>query len=116
VLRYVPNATARGFELDETIFALTSRNLALLDLKIELIQGDYRELVRKRPFPPDHHVVVCLGPPWGDALTVSGGLDLGRTRPPVARSSTISDAYIPTALSSTSSRHMSAWYRNRSLR
>ena len=54
--------------MDETVFALTSRNLALPDLKIELIQGDYRELVRKRPFPPDHHAVVCLGPPWGDAL------------------------------------------------
>ena len=30
VLRHVPNATVRGFELDETVFALTSRNLALL--------------------------------------------------------------------------------------
>jgi hypothetical protein len=29
VLRHVPNATARGFELDETVFALTSRNLTL---------------------------------------------------------------------------------------
>jgi hypothetical protein len=27
VLRHVPNATALGFELDETVFALTSRNL-----------------------------------------------------------------------------------------
>ena len=28
--------------------------------------------------------MVFLGPPWGDALTASAGLDLGRTRPPVA--------------------------------
>ena len=83
VLRHVPNATARGFELDETVFALTARNLSLLDRRIELIQGDYRQLVGKRPFPPDHHLVVFLGPPWGDALTASAGLDLGRTRPPV---------------------------------
>jgi hypothetical protein len=48
-----------------------------------LIQGDYRQLVGKRPFPPDHHLVVFLGPPWGDALTASAGLDLSRTRPPV---------------------------------
>jgi hypothetical protein len=85
VLRHVPNATARGFELDEAVFALTSRNLTRLDVdrRIELIQGDYRQLVGKRPFAPDHHLVVCLGPPWGDALTTSAGLDLGRTRPPV---------------------------------
>ena len=49
-----------------------------------MIQADYRQLVGKRPFPPDHHLVVFLGPPWGDALTASAGLDLGRTRPPVA--------------------------------
>ena len=85
VLRHVPNATARGYELDETVFALTSRNLALLSLdrQFQLIQGDYRQLISKHMFPPDHHLVVCLGPPWGDALTPSAGLDLGRTRPPV---------------------------------
>lgn len=83
VLRHVPDATARGFELDETVFTLTSRNLALLDVRIELIQGDYHQLVRERPFPADHHLVVLLGPPWGDALTASSGLDLGRTYPPV---------------------------------
>jgi hypothetical protein len=83
VLRHVPNATARGFELDETVFALTSRNLALLDRSIELLQGNYRQLVSERPFPSDHHLVVCLGPPWGDALTASAGLDLARTKPPV---------------------------------
>jgi hypothetical protein len=85
VLRHVPNATARGFELDETVFVLTSRNLTLLglDRQIELIQGDYRRLISKHVFPPDDHLVVCLGPPWGDALTTSTGLDVGRTRPPV---------------------------------
>ena len=83
VLRHVPNATARGFELDEAVFALTSRNLTLMDRPIELIHGDYHQLVSERPFPPDHYLVICLGPPWGDALTVSRGLDLARTKPPV---------------------------------
>jgi hypothetical protein len=85
VLRHVPNATARGFEFDETVFALSSRNLTLLGLdgQIELIRGDYRQLIKKHTFPSDHHLVVCLGPPWADALTASAGLDLGRTRPPV---------------------------------
>src|SRR5215831_3097576 len=58
LLRHVPNATARGFELDETVFALTSRNLALVDRPIELIQGDYRQLVGQRTFPRDHYLVV----------------------------------------------------------
>jgi RNA cap guanine-N2 methyltransferase len=85
LLRHVPNATARGFEVDETVLALTSRNLTLLDLdrQIDLSQGDYRQLINRRPFPSGHHLVVFLGPPWGDALTASAGLDLGRTRPPV---------------------------------
>src|SRR5215831_9269742 len=101
VLRHVPNATARGFELDETVFALTLRNLTLLDVRIELMQGDYRRLIRNRPFPVDHHLVVFVGPPWGDALTASGGLDLGRTHPPVGETSMISNAYIPITPSST---------------
>ena len=85
VLRHVPNATARGFELDDTVFALTSRNLTLLglDRQIEVVQGDYRRLIGQRAFPPGHHLVVFLAPPWADALTPSAGLDLGRTRPPV---------------------------------
>jgi hypothetical protein len=84
IMRHVPNATALGFELDEAVFALTSHNLTLLDRPIELIRGDYRKLVGRRRFPPDHRLVICLGPPWGDALTASDGLDLGRTYPPIA--------------------------------
>jgi len=84
VLRQVPNATGLGFELDKSVFTLTSRNLALLTLPIELVEGDYRELLGRRRFPPDHCLVVCLGPPWGDALTAAEGLDLGRTYPPIA--------------------------------
>jgi hypothetical protein len=84
VLRNVPNATALGFELDEGVFALTSRNLSLLNQRIELIHGDYRTLLGQRRFPGNHYLVVCLGPPWGNALTVENGLDLARTYPPIA--------------------------------
>ena len=83
VLRHLPSASGLGFELDERVFTLTSRNLSLLGLPIELLQGDYRQLLGERRFPPDHHLVVCLGPPWGDALRASDGLDLGGTYPPV---------------------------------
>jgi len=84
VLRHVPNATGLGFELDGRVFALTSGNLALLDTPIELMLGDYRELLGQRRFPASHYLVICLGPPWGDALTAAQGLDLGRTYPPIA--------------------------------
>ena len=83
VLRNVPNATAIGFEMDEGVCELTSRNLALLDLPIKLIRGDYRTLIGERRFSDDHYLLVCLGPPWGDALTAESGLDLGRTYPPI---------------------------------
>ena len=49
VLRHVPNATARGFELDETVFALTSRNLVLL---FSLVKIDPGPAVR---FSDDRH-------------------------------------------------------------
>ena len=84
VLRHVPTATARGFELDPTVFALTSRNLALLDRPIERIEGNYREQFERHRFAAHHHLVVFLAPPWADALDATTGLDLGRTRPPIA--------------------------------
>ena len=83
VLRHVPNAKARGFEQDSTVFKLTSDDLSLLDFPIELIQGDYREQIGKNRFPRTHHLVAFLGPPWADGLDPVHGLDLSRTRPPI---------------------------------
>ena len=82
ILRHVRNAQGIGFELDGTIFDMTRRNLALLDMPIELIQGDYRSLLGTHRFPADHHIVAFLAPPWGDALSETG-LDLRRTKPPI---------------------------------
>ena len=31
-----------------------------------------------------HRIVAFLAPPWADALSTEAGLDLGRTKPPVA--------------------------------
>jgi hypothetical protein len=84
LLLSLPNAKGRGFELDPTIFRLTLSNLALLDHPIELIQGDYRELLDRYKFPKDHYLVVFLAPPWADALDSVSGLDFARTRPPIA--------------------------------
>src|SRR5262249_19089786 len=78
-------AEGLGFELDPTIFAMTMRNLPLLDRRIELIEGDYRKLLAKHRVPGDRLVVAFLAPPWGDALSTAHGLDLRRTKPPVVQ-------------------------------
>src|SRR5216684_194809 len=63
---------------------MTKRNLVSLDIDIELVNGDYRSLVSSRRFPLDHFIVVCVAPPWGDALSEITGFDLRRTEPPIA--------------------------------
>ena len=99
----------RGFELDPTIFRLTLSNSALLDHPIELIQGNYRELLDRYKFPKDHYLVVFLAPPWTDALDSVSGLDFARTRPPIAEIVADVERVYP----SNGSRRMSNWCRNR---
>ncbi len=81
--RSVPGAQAIACERDETIFAITRRNLRLVDQEIRLIRGDYRSLLGEFVFPADHVLIVFVAPPWGDALDPTTGLDLRRTTPPV---------------------------------
>ena len=50
---------------------------------IELIHGDYKSLLATRRLPAEQLIVAFLAPPWGDALSATTGLDLGRTRPPI---------------------------------
>jgi hypothetical protein len=83
ILRQVSGAKGLGFEVENTIFDMTRRNIASLETRIELINGDYRSLLGTHRFPADHFVVAFLAPPWGDALSPATGLDLRRTKPPV---------------------------------
>jgi hypothetical protein len=84
ILRCVRNSKGIACELDRTIFEMTKRNLASLDIDIELVNCDYRYLLNSHRFPSDHFIVVYVAPPWGDALNEVTGLDLRRTEPPVA--------------------------------
>ncbi len=84
ILRYLPGAKGIGFEFDPVIFDMSSRNITSLGAPIRLFNGDYRTLLATHRFPEDHRLVVFIAPPWGDALTVERGLDLGQTKPPVA--------------------------------
>jgi hypothetical protein len=83
IVRHLPGARGIGFEAEPTVFDLTTRNIAHLKAPIELVQGNYRDLMSSTKHGADHRVVVFLAPPWGDALQPSSGLHLDRTNPPI---------------------------------
>src|SRR5215218_3554113 len=84
ILRHLPGAEGIGFEAERAIFEMTTRNIASLGAPIRLLHGDYRTLLGKHRVPAGHRVVAFLAPPWADALGRDSGLDLGRTKPPIA--------------------------------
>jgi hypothetical protein len=81
--RHLEARRAVGFEADAGVFALTRRNLELLQLPIEYIQVDYVHGLAHVSVSSDDLVVAVIAPPWGGALTRDHGLDLRRTSPPV---------------------------------
>jgi hypothetical protein len=83
ILRHLPGADVLGFEFEQAIFEMTTRNIASLAAPIRLLHGDYRTLLGRHRFPADHRIVAFLAPPWADALKADTGFDLGRTKPPV---------------------------------
>jgi hypothetical protein len=84
ILRHLPGTQGLGFEYEQSIVDMTRHNLAALATPIRLVHGDYRTLLGQHRFAPDHRIVAFLAPPWADALNAETGLDLGRTRPPIA--------------------------------
>ena len=84
ILRHLPAAEGLGFEFEQTIFDMTTKNIALLGASIRLLNGDFRVLLAEHGFPPTHYIVAFLAPPWADALSAETGLDLYRTKPPIA--------------------------------
>jgi len=75
---------AVGFELDDTVFALSERNLALAGVDLELIHDGYRPGLDALGEPDEDLLIVFVAPPWGRALDDRSQLDLRRTQPPVA--------------------------------
>ncbi len=84
ILRRLPGARGVGFELEERVFALTHRNLAIVSSPIELVHTDYAAGLGDVTPPTDGSLIVFVAPPWGDALDPTSGLDLRLTMPPVA--------------------------------
>jgi 16S rRNA G966 N2-methylase RsmD len=83
MLRHLPGARGFGFEQDRRVFQLTSRNLATLNLSIEVANRDYSAGLSSLTIAPDQLLIAFIAPPWGDALNKSTGLDLCRTTPPI---------------------------------
>ena len=83
ILRHLPAAHGVGFEQDQTLFQLTSRNLATLNLSIDVANRDYRAGLSNLTIAPDQLLIAFIAPQWGDALNKSTGLDRRRTTPPI---------------------------------
>jgi hypothetical protein len=83
ILRHLPAAKGIGFEIQQAVFDLTTRNIAQLNAPIDLVLGNYKDHLASRRHPPDHLIVAFLAPPWGDALHPVTGLHLDRTKPPI---------------------------------
>ena len=83
ILRHVPNSEGVAFELDPQAYELSKRNIAHLDRKIDLTQGNYEALMADRQVARDASVIVFVAPPWGAALDETNGLDLRATQPPI---------------------------------
>jgi hypothetical protein len=82
--RYLSVDRGLGFELDPAVFALTHQSFSILGLPIEVLNLDYRAAIAELTPDGDQLVVAFVAPPWGDALDPVSGLDLRRTRPPIA--------------------------------
>jgi hypothetical protein len=83
MLRHLPGAHGLGLEQDPMVFQLTSRNLAILNLSIEVSNCDYKTGLSALTMAQDQLLIAFIAPPWGDALNKSTGLDLHRTTPPI---------------------------------
>jgi hypothetical protein len=83
LLRHLPGTRGIGFELDAGVFRLTQQNVATLALPIEVRNVDYVSGLGELTVVSDEELIAFIAPPWGDALSMTSGLDLRRTIPPV---------------------------------
>jgi hypothetical protein len=83
ILRHLPQAQGLGYELDQAVYQLTERNLSILGLPLEVVNADYVEALPELSVPDGQLLIAFIAPPWGTALSVSDGLDLRITTPPV---------------------------------
>ena len=83
IVRHLPGSKGIGFEIQQSVFDLTSRNVAHLNVPVDLVFGSYKNCLASHRHPADHLIVAFLAPPWADALHPLAGLHLDRTKPPI---------------------------------
>lgn len=84
LLRHLPGARGVGFESDLGVFQLTRKNIAALELPIEVLNLDYLSGLNGVSVASGELLTTFIAPPWGNALDGDSGLDLRRTTPSVA--------------------------------
>jgi Conserved hypothetical protein 95 len=84
IKRHAGARRAIGFELDDAVFELARKNIAIMGLGVDLRHDSYQHGLRALGRPGEDLLVVFVAPPWGRALSEASGLDLRRTQPPVA--------------------------------
>jgi hypothetical protein len=84
LLRHLPNARGVGFESDAGVFRLTRQNMAALGLSIDVMNADYLSGLTRVSVGREELLIAFIAPPWGDGFGGAAGLDLRRTKPPVA--------------------------------
>jgi hypothetical protein len=84
LLRHLPNARGVGFESDAGVFRLARQNMAALGLSIDVMNADYLSGLTRVSVAREELLIAFIAPPWGDGFGGASGLDLRRTKPPVA--------------------------------
>lgn len=84
IKRHASGRRGVGFELDDAVFEVSRRNLAIVGLDVALSHEGHETGLTGLSIPADQLLIVFVAPPWGDALSEVSGLDLHRTEPPVA--------------------------------
>jgi hypothetical protein len=72
-----------GVEVDEDVFGLSRQNLSILRLLLEIVHADYVTALRDLSLPAEELLITFIAPSWGNALSLSDGLDPRRTAPAV---------------------------------
>ena len=94
IKRHTGARRAIGFELDDGVFELASKNLCIAGLSIDLRHDSYQHGLQALGQPGEDLLIVFVSPPWGAALSERSGLDLRRTQPPVAEAIDVTIAAI----------------------
>ena len=84
LLHSLPGALGLGFELDAKVSHLTQQNLAALSWPVRFLNVDFQSGLAAVTPAADQLTVVFVAPPWGDAIDMTSGLDLARTKPPIS--------------------------------